>query len=259
MADERSEQAKFKRAERAQHVLRCKFGADTKCWLLLGANFCGIKGNARNFPRLSRFVCPDLCDDLLAVVWARCVAGGFPDCIAIGLHEMIEAVEGVTNDGFEICLDFLHSALFERHVQKAVRMEVRVDSLLLLAGVGNIRLRKPLSNEGQQAAFFFCAHKRRVLLSIVSPAAVPVRIEAKRIGKIVVAEIWEFLLDVRDIAPDFFVLLYRPRSPLCDTCVFFLLRKECVQARFKSARPESSYSNGLSGALFWTASVTIYS
>ena len=112
-------------------------------------------------------------------------------------------------------------------------MEIRVDSLLLLVGKGNIRLREPLSNEGQQAAFFFCAHKRRVLLSIVSPAAVPVRIEAKRIGKIVVAEMWEFLLDVRDIAPDFFVLLYRPRSPLCDTCVFFLLRKECVQACFQ--------------------------
>ena len=39
LADERSEQAKFKRAERAQHVLRCKLGADTKCWLPLGANF----------------------------------------------------------------------------------------------------------------------------------------------------------------------------------------------------------------------------
>lgn len=155
MADERSEQAKFKRAERAQHVLRCKFGADTKCWLPLGANFCGIKGNARNFPRLSRFVCPDPCDDLFAVVWARCVARGFSDRIAIGPHEMIEAAEGLTNDGFEICLDFLHSALFERHVQNVLRMEIRVDSLLLLVGKGNIRLREPLSNEGQQAAFFF--------------------------------------------------------------------------------------------------------
>jgi len=29
LADERSKQAKFKRAERAQHVLRCKLGADT--------------------------------------------------------------------------------------------------------------------------------------------------------------------------------------------------------------------------------------
>ena len=87
---------------------------------------------------------------------------------------MIEAAEGLTNDGFEICLDFLHSALFERHIQKAVRMEVRVDSLLLLAGVGNIRLRKPLSNEGQQIALFFRAHKHRVLLSVVSSAAVPV-------------------------------------------------------------------------------------
>ena len=35
----RSEQAKFKRAARAQHVLRCKLGADTKCWLPLRANF----------------------------------------------------------------------------------------------------------------------------------------------------------------------------------------------------------------------------
>ena len=35
----RSEQAKFKRAARAQHVLRCKLGTDTKCWLPLGANF----------------------------------------------------------------------------------------------------------------------------------------------------------------------------------------------------------------------------
>ena len=94
LADERSEQAKFKRAERAQHVLRCKFGADTKCWLPLGANFCGIKGNARNFPRLSRFVCPDPCDDLFAVVWARCVARGFSDRIAIGPHEMIELRKG---------------------------------------------------------------------------------------------------------------------------------------------------------------------
>ena len=87
---------------------------------------------------------------------------------------MIEAAEGLTNDDFEICLDFLHSALFERHVQNVLRMEVRVDSLLLLVGVGNICLREPLPNEGQQIALFFCAHKRRVLLSIVSPAAVPV-------------------------------------------------------------------------------------
>ena len=120
MADERSEQAKFKRAERAQHVLRCKFGADTKCWLPLGANFCGIKGNARNFPRLSRFVCPDPCDDLFAVVWARCIARGFPDRIAIGLHKRMEAAEELTNDGFEICLDFLHSTLFERYVQNVI-------------------------------------------------------------------------------------------------------------------------------------------
>ena len=55
LADERSEQAKFKRAERAQHVLRCKFGADTQCWLLLGANFCGIKGNAKNSPPVFTF------------------------------------------------------------------------------------------------------------------------------------------------------------------------------------------------------------
>ena len=39
LANERSEQAKFKRAARAQHVLRCKLGADTECWLPLGANF----------------------------------------------------------------------------------------------------------------------------------------------------------------------------------------------------------------------------
>ena len=155
-------------------------------------------------------------------------------------------------------LDFLHSALFERHVQNVLRMEIRVDSLLLLVGKGNIRLREPLSNEGQQAAFFFCAHKRRVLLSIVSPAAVPVRIEAKRIGKIVVAEMWEFLLDVRDIAPDFFVLLYRPRSPSAIPASSFFCARSAFRLAFKSAR-ESSYSNGLSGALFWTASVTIYS
>ena len=174
LADERSEQAKFKRAARAQHVLRCKLGADTKCWLPLGANFCGIKGNAKNSPRSSRFACFNPCDDLLAVVWARCVAGGFPDRVAIGPHEMIEAAEGLTNDSFEICLDFLHSALFERHVQNVLRMEVRVDSLLLLVGVGNICLREPLPNEGQQIALFFRAHKRRVLLSVVSSAAVPV-------------------------------------------------------------------------------------
>ena len=67
LADERSEQAKFKRAVRAQHVLRCKLGADTQCWLLLGENFCGIKGNAKNFPPVLRFGRPDACDD---IVWA---------------------------------------------------------------------------------------------------------------------------------------------------------------------------------------------
>lgn len=53
----------------------------------VGGKFCGIKGNARNFPRLSRFACPNPCDDLFAVVWARCIARGFPDRIAIGLHK----------------------------------------------------------------------------------------------------------------------------------------------------------------------------
>jgi len=85
-----------------------------------GGKFCGIKGNARNFPRLSRFACPNPCDDLFAVVWARCIARGFPDRVAIGPHEMIEAAEGLTNDGFEICFDFLHSTLFERYVQNVI-------------------------------------------------------------------------------------------------------------------------------------------
>ena len=35
----KSTAAEAQRAARAQHVLRCKLGADTKCWLPLGANF----------------------------------------------------------------------------------------------------------------------------------------------------------------------------------------------------------------------------
>lgn len=38
LADERSEQAKFKRAERAQHVLRCKTGPAAQRWM----QQCGV-------------------------------------------------------------------------------------------------------------------------------------------------------------------------------------------------------------------------
>lgn len=33
---------------------------------------------------------------------------------------MMEAAEALTNDGFQICLDFLHSTLFERYVQNVI-------------------------------------------------------------------------------------------------------------------------------------------
>ena len=33
---------------------------------------------------------------------------------------MMEAAEELTNDGFQICFDFLHSTLFERYVQNVM-------------------------------------------------------------------------------------------------------------------------------------------